>query len=163
MIGMGKAVSVSRRVNAPPNVVFDVVADPARHVELDGSGMLRGAVGSAPVTRVGDVFVMKMHNARLGDYEMNNHVVEFEQDRRIAWEPAPGRGHPRADGGRVGHRWSFELGSDGPGATIVTESYDCSRAPEREREGMGNGRVWLDAMTATLERLDGLCACQDGE
>jgi uncharacterized protein YndB with AHSA1/START domain len=163
MIGKDRAVSVSRRINAPQNVVFDVLADPARHVELDGSGMLRGAVNSTPITRVGDVFVMKMHNARLGDYEMDNRVVEFEQDRRIAWEPEPGRGHPRVGGGRLGHRWSFELASDGPGATTVTESYDCSRAPEREREGMDNGRVWLDAMTATLERLDGLCTGRAGD
>ena len=46
---------------------------------------------------------------------------------------------------------------------MVTESYDCSRAPEPEREGMDNGRVWLDAMTATLERLDRLCTGQIGE
>jgi uncharacterized protein YndB with AHSA1/START domain len=163
MIGKDRAVSVSRRINAAPNVVFDVLADPARHVELDGSGMLRGAVSSTPITRVGDVFVMKMHYTRLGDYEMDNHVVEFEEDRRIAWEPEPGRGHPRVGGGRLGHRWTFELASDGPGATMVTESYDCSRAPEREREGMDNGRVWLDAMTATLERLDGLCTGQAGD
>lgn len=163
MIDRAKAVSVSKRINAPVPAVFGVLADPARHVELDGSRMLRSAVTSSPITRVGDVFVMKMHNSRLGDYEMNNHVVEFDPDRRIAWEPEPGRGHPRAGGGRWGHWWRFELASDGPGATMVTESYDCSRAPEPEREGMDNGRVWLDAMTATLERLDRLCTGQIGE
>jgi hypothetical protein len=28
-----------------------------------------------------------MHFSHLGDYEMNNHVVEYEQDGRIGWEP----------------------------------------------------------------------------
>jgi hypothetical protein len=38
-------VAVSRRVCAPAHGIFQVLADPVRHPELDGSGMLRGAVG----------------------------------------------------------------------------------------------------------------------
>jgi hypothetical protein len=114
------------------------------------------------VTGVGDVFVMKMHFPHLGDYEMNNHVVEYEQDRRIGWEPEAGRGHPNAapdspDPARRGQRWSCQLTPDGPGATFVTEMYDCSRAPEEGRVGMDNGRVWVSAMAETLDRLDSLC------
>ena len=110
----------------------------------------------------GDVFVMKMHFPHLGDYEMNNHVVEYEQDRRIGWEPEAGRGHPNAapdspDSARWGQRWSYQLSPDGPGATVVTEIYDCSRAPEEERVGMDNGKVWVSAMAETLDRLDSLC------
>jgi hypothetical protein len=40
----------------------------------------------------------------------------------------------------------------------VTERYDCSRAPENERIGMQDGAIWIDAMNATLKRLDALCA-----
>jgi len=154
-------VSVSRRICAPAHDIFQVLASPARHLELDGSQSLRGAVSDATITGTGDVFVMKMYFPELGDYEMNNHVVEYEQDRRIGWEPEAGRGHPAAAPGstepsRWGHRWSYELTPDGPGATVVTEIYDCSRAPEEERAQMGNGRVWADAMAATLERLDAL-------
>jgi hypothetical protein len=125
-------------------------------MELDGSGMLRGAVTTAPVSGVGDVFVMKMYFAELGDYEMNNHVVEYEPGRRIGWEPEAGRGHPGA--GRWGHRWSYELVPDGPGATIVTEIYDCSRAPAGARADMDDGEVWTEAMARTLERLEAACA-----
>lgn len=39
---------------------------------------------------------MKMYFTELGEYEMNNHVVEYEPDRRIGWEPEAGRGHPNA-------------------------------------------------------------------
>ena len=155
------AVRVSRRIEAPAAVIFRVLADPGRHLELDGSGMLRGAVTTAPVTGVGDVFIMKMYFSELGDYEMNNHVVEYEQDRRIGWEPEAGRGHRDAgearDRSRWGHRWSYELVEDGPDATIVTEVYDCSSAPADARTGMSDGEVWTQAMAETLERLDAAC------
>ena len=155
-------VAVSRRIGAPAHEIFRVLADPRRHIEIDGSGMLRGAVGDEVVSAVGDVFVMRMHFSRLGDYEMNNHVVEFEPDRRIGWEPEAGRGHPDAAtedpaDARWGHRWSFELTPDGPDATVVTEIYDCSGAPESERAGMDGGKVWLGSMASTLERLDAIC------
>jgi hypothetical protein len=94
---------------------------------------------------------------------MNNHVVEYEPDRCIGWEPEAGRGHPNAASeasqqARWGQRWSYELTPDGPDATIVTEIYDCSGAPEDERAAIDNGSIWVDSMNRTLERLDGLCA-----
>jgi hypothetical protein len=149
-------VTVSRRIEAPAHGIFALLADPKRHVDLDGSGMLRGAVTDAPVSGVGDVFVMAMHFEALGDYEMNNHVISYEVDRLIGWEPAAGRGHPEA-GNRAQHRWSFELTPDGPNATIVTESYDCSRTSEQMQAAVLNGAAWVEAMAKTLESLDFLC------
>jgi hypothetical protein len=139
-----------------------------RHPEFDGladvagSGFRRGDLGH------GDVFVMKMYFSRIGDYEMNNHVVEYEPDRRIGWEPEAGRGHPNAapdspEPARTGQRWSYQLTPDSPDATVVTEIYDCSRAPEERRTGMDNGKVWIESMTKTLERLDALCARQGNQ
>jgi hypothetical protein len=156
-------VAVSRRICAPAHDIFQILADPARHLELDGSGSLRGAVSATMISGVGDVFVMKMYFAHLGDYEMNNHVVEYEQDRRIGWEPEAGRGHPAAaaessEPSRWGHRWSYLLAPDGPDATVVTEIYDCARVPEDGRALMDNGNVWAESMAQTLERLDALCA-----
>jgi hypothetical protein len=154
----GQPIAVSRRIAAPAGDIFRVLADPGRHTDIDGSGMLRGAVSTEMITAVGDIFVMAMYFTPLGNYEMNNHVVVYDADRRIGWEPQPGRGH-RDEGveGRWGHRWSFELVPDGPDATIVTESYDCANAPEDKRVSMDNGKVWLGGMARTLELLDGLC------
>jgi hypothetical protein len=158
-------VKVSRRIGAPAAMIFRVLADPGRHMELDGSGSLRGAVTAVPVSGVGDVFIMKMYFSELGDYEMNNHVVEYEPDRRIGWEPEAGRGHPdaaeQAGGGRWGHRWSYELVPDGPDATIVTEIYDCSRAPADARLNLDDGKIWAEGMARTLERLDAACTRTD--
>src|SRR5262252_3079054 len=154
-------VTVSRRIEAPARDIFRVLADPRRHLEIDGSGMLRGAVSEEMISGVGDIFAMRMYYSAHGNYEMNNHIVEFEQDRRIGWEPEAGRGYPDtvpdSTAARWGHRWSFELTPDGPDATIVTEIYDCSRAPANERAGMDNGRVWIESMAGTLERLDRAC------
>lgn len=162
--GERKPVSVSRRIGAPAHDIFLILTDPARHTELDGSGMLRGAVTTAPISGVGDVFVMKMFYGPHGDYQMNNHVVEYEEDRRVGWEPQAGLGHPSADEGddgeAWGQRWSYELTPDGPDATIVTELYDCSRAPAEARADMDDGTVWIEAMLDTLERLDKLCTGQ---
>ncbi|MER6142836.1 hypothetical protein ABT174_22800 [Streptomyces sparsogenes] len=158
-------VAVSRRIEAPAGEVFRILADPRRHLEMDGSGMLRGAVSERVISGVGDVFVMKMHYAQLGDYEMNNHVVQYEQDRRIGWEPRPGRGYPDAPSaeGRLGHRWMFELVPDGVEATIVTEIFDASRLPEDRRAELRRARAaWITNMTKTLERLDELCGERSG-
>ena len=59
----------------------------ANHPLIDGSGMLREAPSDVVLSRVGDVFTMKMHNDEMGDYEMSNQVVEYELNRRIGWEP----------------------------------------------------------------------------
>ena len=126
--------------------------------------MLRSVVTNRVISAVGDVFVMKMYFERLGDYEMNNRVVEFEPNRRIAWEPEPGRGHPDAAPGagrprQVGAPVGLRPRSrDGEGATVVTEIYDCSLVPVVERQQMDNGRMWIGSMTATLEHLEQLCA-----
>jgi hypothetical protein len=152
-------VVMSRRINAGAGAIFDVLADPGRHTDLDGSGMLRGALTDLVVTGVGDVFVLKMYFSELGDYEMANRVVEYELNRRIAWEP---RRHD-IDEPSWGHRWGFELTPDGAHATIVTEIFDCARWPEHERAGIDNGRIWVEAMTKTLENLDAMCAGRPGD
>jgi uncharacterized protein YndB with AHSA1/START domain len=146
-------IEVSRRIEAPAHDIFQVLADPSRHLDLDGSGMLRGVVTKDPVTKVGDVFTIEMRSSRVAEYEINNHVVEFEPDRRIGWEPEAGHGHPDLGKPRLGHRWTYQLTPDGDDATVVTEIYDCSLAPEDRRRQMNNGQMWAEAMAATLERL----------
>jgi predicted RNase H-like HicB family nuclease len=153
---------VSRRIEAPVDRIFEILANPQRHTDLDGSEMLRGAVSDGMITGVGDVFSMKMFMDEVGDYVMMNYVVEFEVDRCIGWEPAPGDAAASEDGKYpigvpAGHRWSFQLDPDGVDATIVTEVFDCSSASEELREAIENGESWIESMTTTLARLDTLC------
>ena len=159
-------VSVTRRIEAPAEVLFARLADPASHPSFDGSGMLVDGSGNEVVLAVGDAFNMKMHNDEMGDYEMRNHVVEYVLNRRIVWEPVMS-GASRAEdvpaiGDRAGHRWGYELEADGAGAVIVTEIFDCSEAPEWLRNVLDDGNRWVESMTATLERLDEQCSSNRG-
>jgi uncharacterized protein YndB with AHSA1/START domain len=155
-----KPVRVSRRIAAPAASIFKILADPDRHRDIDGSGTLRGAAPGAVISGLEDMFVMRMHDPRIGDFEMNNHVVEYEPGRRVGWEPENGRGHPDAGTPETGRwrRWSFELTPDGPDATTVTEIYDCCQGPEDARAELANGTVMIESMKETLTRLDALCA-----
>jgi len=164
-------VEVSRRIEAPATTIFKILATPMRHAEFDGSDMLRGAVDGDPLSGIGDVFTMKMH--RLGrDYLMVNYVVEFELDRRITWEPAPGdiptaQGDPAKVGVPAGYRWGYVLVPDGDEGTTVTEIFDCGSEENRwillNESGAwinGNNAV-VDSMTATLERLERISTSSD--
>ena len=111
-----KPVSVSRRIEAPASVIFKLLADPDRHPEFDGSGMLRTGASNEVIAGVGDVFVTKMYFTAMGDYEMHNRIVAFKQDWCIAWEP----GNPEL--ARNGSLWRFDLTPDGANATVVSNA-----------------------------------------
>jgi hypothetical protein len=159
-----KTVEASLRIEAPATLIFEILANPQRHADFDGSHMLRGAGLDRPIVAVGDIFTMKM--SRLGrDYLMINHVAEFESDRRISWEPAPGDldtagGDPSKVGVPAGYRWGYILSPDGEDATIVTEVFDCGRLSDLLREDGGwiNGvSSVLESMTASLKRIERIC------
>ncbi|HWF16364.1 MAG TPA: hypothetical protein VG244_09310 [Acidimicrobiales bacterium] len=160
-------VEVSRRIGAPAAPIFEILANPQRHMDFDGSDMLRGAVLDRLISNVGDTFTMKMH--RLGDdYLMLNYVVEFEPDRRIFWEPAPGDpsraegDDPSKVGIPAGYRWGYILTPDGDDATVVTEVFDSGTVTEETRRSLfQEGGAWIngnnsmvESMTASLERLE---------
>ncbi len=135
------AVSASLVVNASPEKIFDVLADPSRHAEFDGSGSVQRARPGAPSRlALGDRFGMEM---KIGfRYRIRNEVVDFEANRRIAWRHF----------GR--HVWRYELEPDADGRTLVTETFDWSTARSRKViELMGYPKKNLAAMEATLERL----------
>ena len=143
-------MAVSRRIEADAASIFAILADPARHTELDGSEMLRGALTDGVISGVGDVFVLKMYFEPLGHYEMANHVVEFEENRRIVWRPQ------RNDIEQASWEqlWGYELSPDGAHATVVTEIFDCAGWPGDKKADLDDGRMWIESMTTTLERLD---------
>lgn len=150
-------VSVSRSIAAPAAKIFQLLADPANHPALDGSGMLRAASSQAVPSRVGDAFTIAMYLPELGDYLMLNRITAFEQDRRIAWEPTPGdvvasRNAGLPVGASQGYSWGFRLQPDGD-TTIVTEVFDCTEAGQSIRDAVEDGQSWVPAMHKTLERL----------
>ncbi len=139
--------TVERLIAAPAARIFDLLADPSKHQEFDGSGTVREAVDGSRRLALGDVFGMSM---KMGiGYRMANEVVEFEENRRIAWQPRPTTKLLRPMiGGRI---WRYELEPQGDG-TMVRESWDIrqERVPMFVRPMRSRT---VDAMTKTLERL----------
>lgn len=137
-----RCVSRAVTVPAPAAEIFELLADPRRHAEFDGSGTVGSALVDAPARlSMGASFGMHM---RLGvPYTIHNTVVEFEEGRRIAWRHA----------GR--HVWRYELTptADGQG-TRVTESFDYAgaRSP-RALELTGFPARNARGIEATLRRL----------
>lgn len=108
-----KRTYASRVIAAPPEKVFAVLQDPTLHPVIDGSGSVKGARSSTAKLEMGTKFGMNM---RIGlPYVISNEVVEFEQDRRIAWQHF----------GK--HRWRWEL-EPVDGGTKVTETFDWSKS-----------------------------------
>ena len=149
-------VSVSRRIEVPAEQLFALVADSANHPLFDGSGMVRKPAPGVMVSGVGDAFVMNMRHDRFGDYQMRSEVVEYQAGRRLVWEPArvadPGAEGDAPPSGR--YRWGFEFSPDGVGATMVTESFDCTRSDADLREAVKEGEGWRDAMISSLVKLE---------
>ena len=141
---MSEQVSDSITIDAPPAVVFAILAAPRQHARIDGSGSVQSVIsGPDRITGNGQSFVVRMKLFGV-PYVIMNRVVEFEPDRLIAWR------HFTAN------RWRYELAPTADGGTTVTETFDMSRAdrvtdavvkwakfPERNRQGI----------TETLARL----------
>src|SRR5579885_3482661 len=75
-------VSESRTIAAEPQRLFDLVADPAMHPRIDGSGSVREVREGAPARMsLGAKFGMDM---KLGAaYKITNTVVEFDEPKVI--------------------------------------------------------------------------------
>ena len=146
-------VSVERVIPAPPEAIFALLADANRHKDIDGSGTVRDAHGEPDRLELGASFGMSM---KMGvPYSMVSTVIEFEEDRRIAWQTRGPTPLGRFVAGRI---WRYELEPVG-GGTLVRESWDIThesfptkpivrRAADETRKNMAR----------TLERIEELTA-----
>jgi hypothetical protein len=149
---MGETVvSVERVIAAPAASIFAIVADASRHPEIDGSGSVKALKAGAPQQlALGSTFGMSM---KLGvPYSMSSTVIEFDQDRRIAWQTVVSGPLGRFIGGRI---WRYELeDADGGSGTLVRETWDITQDKQRFMLQAGPvGKHTADAMSKTLERL----------
>lgn len=130
-------ISAEILVDAPPSVIFAVLADPATHAAIDGTGRVRGSLDSRPLTAAGQIFRVAMYheNHPDGDYEMANRVQVFDPPNAISWEP----GYDADDGSLRfgGWTWRYDLVPAGPGTTRVTLTYDWSAVSEPVRRHIG--------------------------
>ena len=135
-----KVVRGIRFVTAEPQEIFDLLADPAQHATIDGSGTVKGSGSSTPERlALGTKFGMSM---KLGvPYKITNEVVEFDEPSLIAWRHMGG------------HIWRYRL-RPVDGGTEVTEEFDWR--PSKSGLAMkitGAPKRNAKAIEATLDRL----------
>jgi len=128
-----RQVSATKTIATAPENIFALLADPSKHPLLDGSGTVQSAQAGAPTRlALGSKFGMDMKMGAA--YKIVNTVVEFEENRLIAWRHFNG------------HRWRWQLDPVADG-TRVTETFDWSTAripvlisispfPRRNKEGI---------------------------
>ena len=140
-----RVVSATREIAAGAGQIFELVADPAAQPRWDGNDNLASAPAGQRVRRPGDVFAMTLTRGEIRE----NHVVEFEEGRRIAWTPAePGKVPP-------GHLWRWELEPVDPSRTRVTHTYDWTRLTDEGRLPRARATT-ADRLRASLDRLAAL-------
>jgi uncharacterized protein YndB with AHSA1/START domain len=138
-----RKVSRAVEVHAPAAELFDIVADPHRHGELDGSGTVMDTVDGprrlAPDAR----FSVKMKQHGM-PYRITSQVTDFEDGHVVEWR------HP------MGHHWRWEFTPSSDDSTLVTETFDYSQlSPVRARalELFGYPKKNAAGIEATLRAL----------
>jgi len=140
-----RVISATRDVAAPTARLFELIADPARQPEWDGNDNLAEAAAGQRVRSVGDVFTMTLTIGAVRE----NHVVEFEEGRLIAWHPSePGAPPP-------GHLGSWQLEPIDDANTRVTHTYDWSALTAELRLVRARATT-TEKLQASLERLASL-------
>ena len=110
-----RQVSGTAIIAAPAERIFALLTNPAQHPLIDGTGsVLAVQAGGPDRLTLGSTFGMDM---KIGaPYKILNTVVEYDQDRLIAWRHF------------YGHRWRWQLAPLADGRTEVTETFDWSTA-----------------------------------
>ena len=135
-------VSASREIAAPAEKIFELIADPSQQPRWDGNDNLAEADTGQRVRAVGDVFTMALTMGVLRD----NHVVEFDEGRLIAWRPSEQGKEP------PGHLWRWQLEPLDDSRTLVTHTYDWSRLTDETRLPRARATT-ADKLQSSIERL----------
>ncbi len=122
-------------VGATEQRIFDLLADPSRHTEIDGSNSVGTLKRGGGRLALGSTFVIAMHSGFIR-YSTESEVVEFEEDRRLAWQTySTVRWLARFGGGRI---WRYEL-EPVDGGTLVRETWDVTHEAKAAARGTSTG------------------------
>jgi hypothetical protein len=138
-----RKVSRAAEVKAPAAELFEIVADPYRHAELDGSGTVVGAVTGPQRLSAEARFSVRMKQYG-APYKITSRVTDFADGRVVEWQ------HP------LGHRWRWEFAPVSAGVTTVTETFDYSQLSGLKAKGLeltGTPKKNAAGIEATLRGL----------
>jgi uncharacterized protein YndB with AHSA1/START domain len=133
-------------IDAPAQVIFDLLANPAAHQSFDGSGTVKSLVSGPERLYLGARFGMAMKIKV--PYRIKNTVVAFEENKKITWCHL------------MKWTWCYELQAITPNQTVVTESFDASEIPPfakwwlKKTGAMDHNPRW---MAKSLVKLKSIC------
>ena len=147
-----ETMSATGRIDASPEAVFGVLADPGSHAAIDGTGWVCEALDTAPLTAAGQVFRMAMYHSDHpnGGYVVANEVQVLSRPHVIAWRP----GYDTDDGTLAfgGWVWRYDLDWE-DGGTQVTLSYDWSAITDEARKAQSFPPFGVEHLIASLDHL----------
>ena len=151
-------VSATLTVAVPAARVFAVLADPATHSAIDGTGWVQEAADQTPLTEIGQVFRMDMYHPGHpdGNYRTANQVLVLDPPRAIGWRTGSEDGDGHLSFG--GWFWRYDLAPVGPSETDVTLTYDWSAVPPDIREYLQFPPFGPEHLTNSLVHLAELAA-----
>lgn len=137
-----RVISADREIAAGAEAIFELIADPAQQPRWDGNDNLAEPLESRRVEALGEVFTMTTTKGHVRE----NHVVEFEEGRLIAWKPAAVGQEP------WGHLWRWQLEPLDAQRTRVTHTYDWTRLSDEARLARAQATT-ADNLQASVNRL----------
>lgn len=132
-------------INAPAQLIFDLLANPAAHSRFDGSGTVKRSISGPARLHLGAKFGMSMKIK--APYRITNTVVSFEENKKIAWAHL------------MKWIWCYELEAISPTQTIVTESFDASKVPSfstwwlKRTKAMVHNPKWMAKSLVALKQI----------
>jgi len=140
-----RVVSVSREIAAGTGKIFELIADPTRQPCWDGNDNVAEAAAGQRIRAVDEIFTVTLTQGGVRE----NHVVEFEEQRRIAWQPSEQGQEP------PGHLWRWQLEPIDVSRTRVTHTYDWTQLTDEKRFPRARATT-ADKLRASLDRLAAL-------
>jgi len=140
-----RIISAEQEITLPAAAIFKLLADPARHPQIDANDNVAHADQGQRISVVGQTFTVELTNGQ----KRENHVVEFDEGRLIAWKPAPAGEEPR------GHIWRWELEPVDDMTTLVRHIYDWTQLTDETRfeRARANTEETLAASIAKLAEV----------
>jgi uncharacterized protein YndB with AHSA1/START domain len=140
-----RVVFASREIAASGKHIFELIADPSQQPRWDGNDNLASAPSGQRIRAKGEVFTTMLTKGSVRE----NHVVEFDEGRLVAWRPAePGQVPP-------GHLWRWALEPIDASRTRVTHTYDWTELTDETRLARARATT-VDRLQASLDRLAAL-------
>jgi hypothetical protein len=145
-----EALSVTTTVPAPADAVFMVLADPASHAAIDGTGWVCEPLDDERLTTPGQVFRMNMYHPDHPDGGSSSRTWLATTCDCV------GAGDTEDDEGHLsfgGWSWRYDLAPVVDGGTQVRLTYDWSGATPQAREVIGFPPFGVEHLEDSLRHL----------